>query len=107
MTTTMLPPMVASPPALPASLASAGTAPLGPGRAREVAEAFESFFLAQVLGQMSSGLETDGPFGGGASEKTWRAMLFDTYAQSVTARGGIGIADVVQAEILRLQEVPR
>ena len=70
-----------------------------------MAEAFESFFLSQVLAHMSSGLTVDGPFGGGVSEKTFRSMLNDEYAKAVAARGGIGIAAIIQAEILRLQEV--
>ncbi len=74
-------------------------------RAREVAEAFESFFLSQVLKHMSSGLKVDGPFGGGASENTYRSMLNDEYANAVAARGSVGIADIIHAEILRLQEV--
>ena len=77
----------------------------GAVQARKVAEAFESFFLSQVLAHMSTGLEVDGPFGGGSAEKTYRSLLNDEYAKAVAARGGIGIADIIHREILRLQEV--
>ena len=73
--------------------------------AREAAEAFESIFLAQFLDQMFSGIETDGPFGGGFSEGLYRSMMNEEVAKSISRAGGIGIADAVYREILSLQEI--
>ena len=73
--------------------------------AREISESFEAVFLAQMLNQMSAGLKTDGPFGGGFSESIYRSMMNEQYAGTVAQRGGLGIADAVFREILNLQEV--
>jgi len=54
---------------------------------------------------MFSGVKTDGPFGGGSAEESWRGFLLDEYGKSITASGGIGIADAVYSELVALQEV--
>lgn len=71
--------------------------------ARTVAEEFEAMFISQLLAPMFDGLETDGPFGGGAAERAFRPMLIEEYAKQMSANGGIGIADNVYTEILRMQ----
>ena len=73
---------------------------------RRVAEDFEATFLAQMLQPMFAGLQTDGPFGGGHAESTWRGFLVDAMARQVSQGGGIGLADQVQRELLALQTVP-
>jgi Rod binding domain-containing protein len=72
-------------------------------QAKAVAEQFERMFITEVLQPMFAGLETDGPFGGGQGEEVFRPMLLDQYADAVAKGGGIGIADSVMKEILRLQ----
>lgn len=71
--------------------------------AREVAEEFEAMFISQLLAPMFESLDTDGPFGGGAAERAFRPMLVEEYAKQMSAQGGIGIADQVYTEILRMQ----
>jgi flagellar protein FlgJ len=71
--------------------------------AEKVAKEFERMFIAEMLQPMFAGIETDGPFGGGAAEDMFRPMLLDRYADSVAESGGIGIADAVLKEILRMQ----
>ncbi|MCE2510746.1 MAG: rod-binding protein [Alphaproteobacteria bacterium] len=73
--------------------------------ARRAAEDFESFFIAQMVGTMFANLKTDGPFGGGFGETIYRSMLADEYGKVMSRRGGVGIADAVEREILKLQEV--
>ena len=73
---------------------------------RRVAEDFEATFLARMLQPMFEGLSTDGPFGGGNAEATWRGFLVDAMARQVTQSGGIGLADHVQRELLSLQTLP-
>jgi len=72
-------------------------------RMRETAERFETSFLSQMLKPMFEGLETDGPFGGGEAEGTWRGFLIDAMAEQTVRAGGIGLADTVVAEMIRMQ----
>ncbi len=72
-------------------------------QAAAVARQFERMFIAEMLAPMFQGLETDGPFGGGHAEATFRPMLLDQYADAIARGGGIGIADSVLKEILRMQ----
>lgn len=74
---------------------------------RATAEEFESFFLARFIDAMQAGIETDGPFGGGPGEETFRGLLSDEYAKSVVRAGGIGLADAVEREMLRIQEAQK
>jgi flagellar protein FlgJ len=72
-------------------------------QAEAVAQQFERMFIAEMLAPMFQGLETDGPFGGGNAEATFRPMLLDQYADAISRGGGIGIADSVLKEILKMQ----
>ncbi|MBN8529016.1 MAG: rod-binding protein [Caulobacterales bacterium] len=76
-------------------------------RMRETAEAFEASFLNQMLKPMFEGLSTDGPFGGGQAEETWRGFMIDAMAKQTVRAGGIGLADQVVSEMLRMQEQGR
>ena len=73
-------------------------------RTRETAEAFEASFLSQMLKPMFEGLSTDGPFGGGEAESTWRGFLVEAMAKQTVKAGGIGLADRVMSEMLKMQE---
>ncbi len=72
--------------------------------ARQAAEDLEAVFLTSLLESMFAGIETDGPFGGGHGESVYRSMLNEQYAKAISHSGGIGIADNVYREILKLQE---
>lgn len=74
-------------------------------RAREAAEEFEAMFITQMLQPMFAGIETDPNFGGGGGETMFRSLLVDEYGKILARSGGIGIADQVQKEILKMQEV--
>ena len=73
--------------------------------ARKVAEDFEAVFLGQMLQPLFQNLGAEKPFGGGSSEKMWRSMQVDEYGKAITKAGGIGIADAVFKEILKMQEI--
>lgn len=83
--------------------ASAGTDSIRTA-ARKAAEEFESVFLTTLLEGMFAGIKTDGPTGGGNSEKTYRSMMLGEYAKEMASNGGLGIADHVYREILAAQE---
>jgi flagellar protein FlgJ len=72
-------------------------------QAEAVAQQFERMFIAEMLGPMFQGLETDGPFGGGNAEASFRPMLIDQYADAIAKGGGVGIAESVLKEILKMQ----
>ena len=74
-------------------------------QAREIANDFEAVFLSQMLQPMFEGIKPEAPFGGGNSEAMWRSMQIEEYGKAITRAGGIGIADNVFREILKLQEV--
>lgn len=81
------------------------TGGLDESTAREAAEDFESMILSSMLQPMFQGLRTDGPFGGGQGEEMFRSMMIDEFAKSISAQGGIGIADTVIAQLRQMQEV--
>jgi Rod binding domain-containing protein len=76
-----------------------------PEAAAATAEDFEAFFLWQVFDSMFAGIPTDGPLGGGQAEEIYRSLLTQEFGRFVARGGGVGIADSVQREILKLQEV--
>ena len=88
----------------PDLLAPAPARPQPTARMRETAEAFEASFLNQMLKPMFEGLATDGPFGGGEAEATWRGFMVEAMAKQTVKAGGIGLADRVVSEMLKMQE---
>lgn len=72
---------------------------------RKTAEEFEGFFVSMMLESMFAGIKTDTMFGGGQGEAVFRSMLLQEYGKSISQSDGFGIADTVQREILKLQEV--
>lgn len=73
-------------------------------RARAAAEDFEAVFLAQMLGHMNMGVDPDSAFGGGKGEEAFQSVMADTYGKAIAEMGGVGIADAIYKEILRMQE---
>ena len=91
-------------PTLTQPIAQATTAELAQrSRAKEAATAFEAQFLSSMLQQMFSGVETDGPFGGGFGEEMFRSVMTEAMAKQMTKAGGVGVADTIQRELLKLQ----
>ena len=63
-------------------------------------------FEAQALGALLKPVFGEAPKGllsGGAAEAQWRPMMVEQYARSWSDRGGVGIADAVFREMLRMQ----
>lgn len=83
---------------------AAGEAASADARARAAAEEFEAVFLAQVLRSMNAGIGGPGPFGEGDNE-AWSDMLQDEYAKLISRSGGIGVADALLREMLKMQEI--
>ena len=73
-------------------------------QAKRAAEEFEALFISEMLAPVFENLDTGGLFGGGQGEKIYRSMMVQEYGKAIAKAGGIGIADTVQREILRMQE---
>ena len=78
-----------------------------PAAMRRAAQAFEAQALGALLQPMFQGLETKGPFGGGAAEAQWRPMLVDAIAKDLARAGGLGLTDAVLREMTRIAGVQR
>lgn len=74
---------------------------------RAVAEDFEAFFAGLVFDEMTSEMEPDAVTGGGEAEGMFRSLLNQEFGKSVARGGSLGIADIVQRQLLQLQETQR
>lgn len=70
----------------------------------EAAKEFEAVFLTEMLKPMFEGLEPDPSFGGGKGEEIFQSFMLEEYGKTMAEAGGIGIADYVRDELLRIQE---
>ena len=73
-------------------------------KARATAVDFEAQFLNTMFNQMFTGIDGDGPFGGGPAVGVWRSFLTDQYAKTFAKAGGVGIADQVYRTLIAHQE---
>ncbi len=100
-------PILPPPPATQAAPAAVPKPASGSPDAQKAAEDFEAFFLAQAMDSMFAGIESDKLFGAGNGENVYRSLLTQEYAKVAAKSGGVGIADAVQREILRMQEAQK
>ena len=68
----------------------------------KTAKDFEASFVSIMLGQMFEGVG-GGQFSGGEGEQMFKSFMMDAMSKQMTKAGGIGIAGVVQKEMLKLQ----
>lgn len=73
-------------------------------KSAQAAKDFEATFIAEMLKPMFDMVDVDSQFGGGKGEEVFRGMMVQEYGKMIAARGGVGIADQVQAELLKTQE---
>jgi Rod binding domain-containing protein len=74
-------------------------------KARKASQAFEAMFREQTLDRVFASSEAEGPLGdNGPGSGVYRSMLVKEYAGSIVKSGGVGIADQVYREMLKLQE---
>lgn len=86
------------------AIAASSLSPAQIGTLRKQAEDLEGVFLNTLMKEMFSSIDTEGDFGGGFAEETWRGMQAEHLANAVAAGGGIGLADSVLANLLAVQE---
>ena len=73
-------------------------------KTRGAAQDFEAVFLNSMFQQMFTGIDGEGPFGGGPAMNVWRSLLTDEYSKSFAKAGGVGIADHVYSSLIAAQE---
>lgn len=89
---------------LPASAGPAATrADPAAMRADRAAKEFEALLIAQMLAPMFEKTKTPALFGGGKGEQAFTSLLHEEFAKAISMRGGFGVADVVKAEMIRIQ----
>ncbi|MGA9657603.1 MAG: rod-binding protein [Asticcacaulis sp.] len=65
---------------------------------------FETMCLSNLLAPMFEGLSTDGPFGGGQGEEAMRSFYVGAMAKEMALRGGVGISNLMQAQLARQEQ---
>ena len=76
-------------------------------RMQKAAREFEANALGQLLEPMFNTVDlSKSTFGGGPGEATWRPMVQEM-AKSIAKGGGIGIAQPVLTQMIRMQEMQR
>ena len=71
----------------------------------KAAEDFEAVFLSQMLQHMFNGVDMNPLGGDGPDKEIYQSMLIDEYGKIIARSGGIGVADHVKREMIRMQEV--
>jgi len=94
---------------LPGAISGAG---LGGGKVSAMSEDqinatskdFESMFISQMLEQMFGDSIGSEAFGDSETSEVYKGMMMSEYGKQIAQAGGIGIADYVKRELLKLQE---
>lgn len=73
-------------------------------RADKAAQDFEAVYISEMLKPMIETVEVDENFGGGKGEEVFRGLLIQELGKSISKQGGVGLAEHVRAELLKLQE---
>ena len=82
----------------------ARTPPATLAKIRASAEDFEATTLNELLAPMFETVDPAGEFDGGEAEKTWRPMMVQEMSKQIARAGGLGLAEPVFQQMLRLQE---
>lgn len=70
-------------------------------QAKKVSQDFEALFVGMMLKSMRDTVKEDKLTGGGHGEDAFRSMLDQEYATASVKRGGIGLAKIIEKEIIR------
>jgi peptidoglycan hydrolase FlgJ len=89
------------------AVSASATLPAQPRRDSKIwqaAEDFEAVLVSQLTKHMfdTRGVG-DSSFKGGFAEDTWQSMLSEQMGKEIVKRGGVGLADSVYREMLRMQ----
>jgi peptidoglycan hydrolase FlgJ len=85
---------------MPASLISRRQ-PTDAAEAKKVGQEFEAMFVGMMLKSMRDTVGNDKLTGGGRGEETFRSLLDQEYAAAAAKNGGIGLATIIEKELVR------
>lgn len=71
---------------------------------KRVAEEFQSLFIEMMLKSMRNTVKQDSLTGGGQGEEVYGSLLDREYAMAISRRGGIGLAEMMEKQIIMQQE---
>lgn len=75
------------------------------GGAENAAREFEALLLHRMLQDMWSSIPNEeGPFGSGKEEGMYRDMLNEAMAKSISEGRGIGLREVIERDLIKLQK---
>lgn len=69
----------------------------------KTAQDFEAVFLSEMLKPMVESVEVSEDFGGGRGEEMFRGLMIQEYGKIMADKGGVGLADHVKAQMIRLE----
>lgn len=78
---------------------------LGMGRIEAAAKDFESLFIAQMLEPMFGDSVGSELFGDDETKEVYKGLMMQEYGRLIAKSGGVGVADYIKTELLKLQEV--
>jgi flagellar protein FlgJ len=85
-----------------ASSGSSGLTEKQRQQAKKVAQDFEALFVGMMMKSMRSTVGKDTLTGGGHGEEVYRSMLDQEYAAAAVKQGGgLGIAKIIEKDIIR------
>ena len=76
-------------------------------KAGQAAQDFEAVFISEMIKPMFETVDVDDTFGGGKGEEVFRGLMVQELGKSLAKRGGLGLSDHVNAELLKLQETKK
>lgn len=72
---------------------------------QKAATDFESMALNQLLTPIFNTVDqSKSMFGGGEGEAAWKPMMVTAIAKQMTAQGGLGLAQPIMQQMIRMQE---
>ena len=73
---------------------------------QKAAQDFEAMAIGQMLQPMFDTVDqSKGAFGGGEGEQAWKPMMISSMAKNMAAHGGLGLAQPIMQQMLRMQEM--
>ena len=80
--------------------AKGGAGERGSAAAKKVAREFEAIFIGMMLKSMRETVGKDPIAGGGKGEEIFQSLLDQEYATASAARGGLGLAPLIEKQLV-------